>query len=171
VTSQSHDILANYVVSQFQWHKCYGTLRPRGNTKKPKAPEEMFAKSGIRDTDCSDDTDSEFQGSCGWTPNDRTLRKHVNKEIKHKTHQREEKVSASPAKRAKSEPFAIEDFYFDNEMPMENFNGDSPDLRVSRVSPNRVMKPETKIEMKPSNLKKMIKSRKKRNLKSHQSGF
>ncbi len=81
------------------------------------------------------------------------MRKHVNKEIKHKTHQREEKVSASPAKRAKSEPFAIEDFYFDNEMPMENFNGDSPDLRVSRVSPNRVMKPETKIEMKPSKLK------------------
>jgi hypothetical protein len=30
----------------------------------------MFAKTGICDSDCSDDTDSEFQGSCGWTPND-----------------------------------------------------------------------------------------------------
>jgi hypothetical protein len=47
VTSESHDIFANYVASSFTWHKCYGTLRPRGNTKKPKLPEEMFAKTGI----------------------------------------------------------------------------------------------------------------------------
>jgi hypothetical protein len=60
VTSESHDILANYVASSFTWHKCYGTLRPRGNTKKPKSPEEMFAKTGIPDpeTDGSDDSDS-----------------------------------------------------------------------------------------------------------------
>ena len=68
VTSESHDILANYVASQFQWHRCYGTLRPRGNSKKPKTPEEMFSKTGIPDpeTDCSDVTDSEFQGSGGF---------------------------------------------------------------------------------------------------------
>jgi hypothetical protein len=83
VTSESHDILPNYVASQFQWHKWYGTLRPRGNTKKLKMPDEMFANTGIPDpvTDCSDDADSEFLGSGGYTPNDRTLRKHVFKEI------------------------------------------------------------------------------------------
>jgi hypothetical protein len=37
-------------------------------------PEEMFAKSGIPNSDCSDDTDSEFHGSVGYTPNDRNLR-------------------------------------------------------------------------------------------------
>jgi hypothetical protein len=43
----------------------------------------MFAKTGIPDpeTDCSDVTDSEFQGSAGYTLNDRTLRKHVYQEI------------------------------------------------------------------------------------------
>jgi len=97
---ESHDILANYVASSFQWHKCYGTLRPRG--KKPKSPEEMFAKTGIPDpeTDCSYDTDSEFQGSGGYTLNGRTLRKHVLKEIKQEKHQREETVSASLAKKS-----------------------------------------------------------------------
>jgi len=44
VTSESHDMLANYIASLVQWHKCSGTLRPRGNTKKPKAPEDMIAK-------------------------------------------------------------------------------------------------------------------------------
>ncbi len=50
VTSESHDILANYIASSVQWHKCYGILRSRGNTKKPKAPEDMLAKSGIHDS-------------------------------------------------------------------------------------------------------------------------
>jgi hypothetical protein len=115
-------------------------------------PEEMFAKTGIPDpeTDCSDDTGSEFQGSGGYTLNDRTLRKHVYKEIKQEKHQREEKVSASPAKRAKSEPFEIEDFNFDGKGNMEDFDADNLDLKVL---PFRVMKPETKIEMKPSKLK------------------
>jgi hypothetical protein len=64
VTSESHDILANYVASSVSWHKCYGTLRPRGNTKKPKLPEEMSAKTGIPDTenDGSGDSDSDFLG-------------------------------------------------------------------------------------------------------------
>jgi hypothetical protein len=48
VTSESHDILANLAASSFTWHKCYGTLRPRGNTKKPKSPEEKFAKTGLK---------------------------------------------------------------------------------------------------------------------------
>ena len=43
VTSESHDILANYVASSVSWHKCYGTLRPRGNTKKPKSVKEKAA--------------------------------------------------------------------------------------------------------------------------------
>jgi hypothetical protein len=117
VTSESHDIFANYVASSFTWHKCYGTLRPRGNTKKPKLPEEMFAKTGIPDpeTDGSDDTDSDFQGSGGYTLNDRTLRKHVFKEIKQEKHQRDKTLGASPAKRAKSEPIEIDDFDLDDE--------------------------------------------------------
>jgi hypothetical protein len=44
VSTQSHDILANYVASSVQWYKCFGTLRPRGNTKKPKTPDEMIAR-------------------------------------------------------------------------------------------------------------------------------
>ncbi|MFN9982155.1 MAG: hypothetical protein ACK53Y_19670, partial [bacterium] len=66
--------------SSVSWHECYGTLRPRGNTKKPKSPDDMFAKTGIPDAgdDGSGDSDSKFVGSCaGWTENDRTLRKHT----------------------------------------------------------------------------------------------
>jgi hypothetical protein len=47
----------------------------------------MLAKTGILDpeTDGSDDSDSEFLGSCaGWTPNDRSLRKHTPIDIKKK---------------------------------------------------------------------------------------
>jgi hypothetical protein len=125
VTSESHDILANYVASSFTWDKYYGTLRPRGNNKKPKSPEEMFAKTGIPDleTDGSDDTDSEFLGSGGYTLNDRTLRKHVPKDIKQEKQKRDEKVSVPPAKKAKSELFKVDECYFNNEMPMEDFDG------------------------------------------------
>jgi hypothetical protein len=102
VTSESHDILANYVASSVSWHKCYGTLRPRGNTKKPKSPDDMFAKTGIPDTenDGSGDSDSDFLGSCaGWTENDRTLRKHTPKAIKKEKHQREKQWVHLPLKR------------------------------------------------------------------------
>jgi hypothetical protein len=34
VSTQSHDIMAIHVASSVQWYKCFGTLRPRGNTKK-----------------------------------------------------------------------------------------------------------------------------------------
>jgi hypothetical protein len=104
VTSESHDILANYVASSVSWHKCYGTLRPRGNTKKPKSLGDMFAKTGIPDAenDGSGDSDSDFLGSCaGWTENGRTLRKHTPKAIKKEKHQRDKTMGASPSKKAK----------------------------------------------------------------------
>ena len=152
VTSESHDILANYVVSSFTWHKCFGTLRPRGNTKKPKSPEEMFAKTGIPDpeTDGSDDTDRDFQGSGGYTPNDRTLRKHAFKEIKQEKHQRDETLNASPAKRAMSDPIEIDDFDLTDEDNIEDFDVGHLDLKIS---PLRFVNPEIKIGMKPSKLK------------------
>jgi hypothetical protein len=69
VSTQSHDILANYVASSVQWYKCLGTLRPRGNTKKPKTLDEMIARSKLKDSDYSDD------GS-DVTFSDRSLRCH-----------------------------------------------------------------------------------------------
>jgi hypothetical protein len=68
-TQQSHDILANYVASSVQWHKWYGTLRPRGNTKKPKTPDEMISRTQLKDSDYSDD------GS-DVTVSNRSLRRH-----------------------------------------------------------------------------------------------
>ena len=69
VSTQSHDILANYVESSVQWYKCYGTLRPRGNTKKPKTLDKMIARSKLKDSDYSDD-------SSDVTFSDRSLRCH-----------------------------------------------------------------------------------------------
>ena len=69
VSTQSHDILANYMVSSVQWYKCYGTLRPRGNTKKPKTPEDMVARLPLQDSDYSDDGSE-------TTFSNRTLRTH-----------------------------------------------------------------------------------------------
>jgi len=63
VSTQSHDILANFVASSVQWYKCFGTLRPRGNTKKPKTPNEMIARSQLKDSDYSDNgSDVTFSG-------------------------------------------------------------------------------------------------------------
>jgi hypothetical protein len=59
-------------------------------------------------------------------------------------------VSASPAKRAKSEPFEVDDFDFDGKDNVEDFDAGNLDLKVS---PLRVMKPKIKIGMKPSKLK------------------
>jgi hypothetical protein len=72
VSTQSHDILANYVASSVQWHKCLGTLRPRGNTKKPKTPDKMISRTQWKDSDYSDD------GS-DVTFSDRSLRCHKKK--------------------------------------------------------------------------------------------
>jgi hypothetical protein len=55
VSTQSHDILANYVASSVQWYKCFGTLKPRGKTKKLKTPDEMIARSKLKDSNYSDD--------------------------------------------------------------------------------------------------------------------
>jgi hypothetical protein len=54
------------------WHlqfNGFGTLRPRGNTKKPKTQDEMIARSKLKDSDYSDD------GSA-VTFSDRSLRCH-----------------------------------------------------------------------------------------------
>ena len=55
VSTQSHDILANYVAYSVQWYNCFGTFRPRGNTKKPKTLDEMIVRSKLKDSDYSDD--------------------------------------------------------------------------------------------------------------------
>jgi hypothetical protein len=131
----------------------FGTLRPRGNTKKPKLPEEMFAKTGTPDPEagCSDDSDSEFLGSCaGWTPNDRSLRKYVPKDIKQEKHQRDKTLGTFPAKRAKSDPIEIDDFDLDDGDNIEDFDMGNLDLKVS---PLKFAKPEIKTGMKPSKLK------------------
>ena len=153
VTSESHDILANYVASSVSWHKCYGTLRPRGNTKKPKLPDDMFAKTGIPDTenDGSGDSDSDFQGSCaGWTENDRTLRKHTPKAIKKEKHQRDETMGATPSKKAKSDLIDIDDCVLDDGDDIEDFDVGKLDVKDSSL---KFVKPEIRTGMKPSNLK------------------
>jgi hypothetical protein len=101
VSTESHDILANYVASSVQWHKCYGTLRPRGNTKKPKNPEEMIAKSGLCDSSFSDDDlDVSFSA--------RTLRCHVNPQTKQEKHQMAFQEEPDAVKRSKAESFVDE---------------------------------------------------------------
>jgi hypothetical protein len=153
VTSESHDILANYVASSVSWHKCYGTSRPTGNTKKPKSPDDMFAKTGIPDAenDGSSDSDSEFLGSCaGWTENDRTLRRHTPKAIKKEKHQRDETMGVSPPKKVKSDPIEIDDFDYDDGDVNKDFEADTLDLKDSSLKP---AKPEIKTGMKPSNLR------------------
>jgi hypothetical protein len=67
-------VLAHKVVTFWliMWHlqfKCFGTLRPRGNTKKPKTLDEMIARSKLKDSDYSDN------GS-DVTFSDRSLRCH-----------------------------------------------------------------------------------------------
>ena len=148
VTSESHDILANYVASSVSWHKCYGTLRPRGNTKKPKSPDDMFAKTGIPDAedDGSGDSDSEFLGSCaGWTENDRTLRKHTPRAKKQEKHQRDETMDISPSKKTRNDPIDVDDFDFDDGEDNKEFEEETYELKP--------VKPEIMTGMKPSNLK------------------
>ncbi len=71
----------------------------------------------------SDDSDSEFLGSCaGWTPNDRSLRKYVPKDIKQEKHQRDKTLGTFPAKRAKSDPIEIDDFDLGDEDNIKDFD-------------------------------------------------
>ena len=72
------------------------------------------------------------------------------KEIKQEKHQREEQESASPAKKARSESFEMEDFNFADDGSLEDIYGESPDLKVS---PPKIMKPNTEVEEKHLKLK------------------
>jgi hypothetical protein len=106
VSTQSHDILANYVASSVQWFKCLGTLRPRGNTKKPKTPEEMIARSKLHDSDYSDD------GS-DITFSDRSLRCHKKQDTKQEKHQMTSRQDSGSAKRSKNKTFEVQGFYLE----------------------------------------------------------
>jgi len=125
VSTQSHDILANYMASSVQWFKCYGTLRPRGNTKKPKTPEDMVARLQLRDSDYSDD------GS-DVTFSDRTLRCHVQQDTKQGKHQMASRQESGSAKRSKNEIVDIEDFSLNYDSPLEEFDEESPDKKYSK---------------------------------------
>jgi hypothetical protein len=92
----------------------------------------MIAKSVLCDSDGSDDSSGGFHGIGGWTPSDRTLRKHVPKEIKQENYQRKEQESASPEKRAKSDSFAMEEFNFADDGSLEDFDGESPENYEAR---------------------------------------
>ena len=121
VSTQSHDILANYVASSVQWHKCYGTLRPRGNTKKPKTPDEMISRTQLKDSNYSDD------GS-DVTVSDRSLRCHRPKPEKHQMTSRQDSASA---KRLKNESFEVVDFTVNYESPLEDFDEESHEKKYS----------------------------------------
>ena len=135
VTSESHDILANYVASSVSWHKCYGTLRPRGNTKKPKSPDDMFAKTGIPDAEDDGSSDSD----------DRTLRKQTPRGKKQEKHQRDETMDISPSKKTRNDPIDVDDFDFDDGVDNKEFEEETHELKP--------VKPEIMTGMKPSNLK------------------
>jgi len=138
VSTQSHDILANYVESSVQWYKCYGTLRPRGNTKKPKTPEDMVARSQLWDSDYSDDG-SEI------TFSDRTLRCHKQQDTKQEKHQMASRQESGSAKRSKNETVKVEDFDLNYDSPLEEFDVESDGKQYS--SP-RVLKIDSQIKDK-----------------------
>ncbi|MFN9980076.1 MAG: hypothetical protein ACK53Y_09195, partial [bacterium] len=71
------------MASSVQWHKCYGTLRPSGNTKKFKTPDEMISRTQLKDSDYSDN------GS-DVTVSDRSLRCHRPKPEKHQMTSRQD---------------------------------------------------------------------------------
>jgi hypothetical protein len=83
------------VASSLQWYKCFGTLTPRGNTKKPKTPEEMIARSKLSVSDYSDD------GS-DVTFSDRSLRCHKKQDTKQEKHQMTSRQDSGSAKRTKN---------------------------------------------------------------------
>jgi len=113
------------MASSVQWFKCYGTLRPRGNTKKPKTPEDMVARLQLRDSDYSDD------GS-DVTFSDRTLRCHVQQDTKQGKHQMASRQESGSAKRSKNEMVDIEDFGLNYDSPLEEFDEESPDKKYSK---------------------------------------
>jgi len=138
VSTQSHDILANYVASSVQWHKCYGTLRPRGNTKKPKTPDEMISRTQLKDSDYSDD------GS-DVTVSDRSLRRHKTQEPKQEKHQMTSRQDSASAKRLKNDSFEYVDFTVDYESPPEDFGEKTHEKQYA--SP-RAMKSDSQTKVK-----------------------
>jgi hypothetical protein len=138
VSTQSHDILANYVASSVQWHKCYGTLRLRGSTKKPKTPDEMISRMQLKDSDYSDD------GS-DVTFSNRSLRYHRKLEPKQEKHQMTSKQDSASAKRLKNDSFEYVDFTVDYESPPEDFGEKTHEEQYS--SP-RAMKSDSQIKVK-----------------------
>jgi hypothetical protein len=104
VSTQSHDILADYVASSVQWHNSFGTLRPRGNTKKPKTPDEMISRMQLKNSDYSDD------GS-DVTFSDRSLRCHKKRDTKQEKHQMTSRQDSASAKRLKNESFEVVEVY------------------------------------------------------------
>jgi outer membrane murein-binding lipoprotein Lpp len=135
VSTQSHDILANYVASSAQWHKCYGTLRPRGNTKKPKTPDEMVSRMQLKDSDYSDD------GSDIIVSN-RSLRCHRPKPEKHQMTSRQD---YSSAKRLKNDLFDYVDFTVDYKSPSEDF---SEKTHEKQYSSPQAMKSDSQSKVK-----------------------
>jgi hypothetical protein len=79
VNSESVDILANYVASSVQWHKCYGTLRARGNTKKASTtkPQKSSQLHESSDIDYSDFVEHQGSRYLDFEPSERTLRRNV----------------------------------------------------------------------------------------------
>jgi hypothetical protein len=140
VSTQSHDILANYVASSVQWHKCFGTLRPRGNTKKPKTPDEMISRTQLKDSDYSDD------GS-DVTVEDRSLRRPKTPEPKQEKHQMASRQDYASTKRLKNESFEYMDITIDYESPPEDIGEITHEKQYS--SP-RAMKSDyqTKVKLK-----------------------
>jgi hypothetical protein len=128
VSTQSHDILANYVASSVQWHKCCGTLRPRGNTKKPKTPDEMISRTQLKDSDYSDD------GS-DVTCSDRSLRCHRKLEPKQEKHQMTSRQDSASAKRLKNDSFEYVDFTVDYESPPEDFSEKTHENSIHPLKP------------------------------------
>ena len=138
VSSQSHDILANYVASSVQWYKHYGTLRPRGNTKKYRTPDEMISKTQLRDSDYSDD------GS-DFTVGDKSSRRHRTHEPKQEKHQMTSRQESASAKRLKNESFEVVDFTVNYESPLEDFDEETHEKQYS--SP-RAMKSDSQTKVK-----------------------
>jgi hypothetical protein len=139
ISNQSHDILANYVASSVQWYKCYGTLRPRGNTKKYKTPDEMISKTQLKDSDYSDD------GS-DFTVGDRSSRRHKTHEPKQEKHQMTSRQDSATAKKSKNDSFEYVDFSVNYESPPEDF-GDTTDEKQRYSSP-RAMKSDSQSKVK-----------------------
>jgi hypothetical protein len=138
VSTQSHDILANYVASSVQWHKCFGTLRPRGNTKKPNTPDEMIARTQLKDSNYSDN------GS-DVTFSDRSLRCHKKKDTKQEKHQMTSRQDSASLKRLKNESFEVVDFTVNYESPLEDFDEETHEKQYS--SP-RAMKSDSQTKVK-----------------------